>query len=97
MINDNDRRVRKLGWRRIIKARSQDLSIGKVRNFAMPELHYNSLRYYEMINWQVIEQTEPPVTRVIPERQIKDLLRMEASLMDQYHYFLATHKQSSDS
>jgi len=37
----------------------------------MPKLHYDSLRYYEMINWQVIEQTEPPITRAIPERQIK--------------------------
>ena len=51
MINDNDRCIRKLGWRRILKACSQELSIGKVRNFVMPELHYNSLRYYEMINW----------------------------------------------
>ena len=74
MINDNDRCIRKLGWRRILKARSQELLIGKVRNFVMPELHYNSLRYYKMINWQVIEQTEPPVTRTIPDRQIKEFI-----------------------
>ena len=74
MINDNDRCIRKLGWRRIFKARSQELSIKKVRNFVMPELHYNSLRYYEMINWQTIEQTKPPVTRTIAERQIKEFI-----------------------
>ena len=27
-----------------------------------------------MINWQVIEQTEPSVTRMIPERQIKEFV-----------------------
>ena len=74
MINDNDRCIRKLRWRRILKARSQGLSIRKVRNFAMPELHYNSLCYYKMINWQAIEQTEPPVTRTIPDRQIKEFI-----------------------
>ena len=74
MINDNDRCIRKLGWRRILKARSQELSIGKVRNFVMPELHFNSLRYYKMINWKAIEQTEPPITRTIPERQIKEFI-----------------------
>ena len=42
MINDNDGCIRKLGWRRILKARSQELSIGKVRNFVMPELNYKS-------------------------------------------------------
>ena len=40
----------------------------------MPELHYNSLRYYETINWQVIEQTEPLETRTIPERHVKEFI-----------------------
>ena len=60
---------KKIRWRRILKARSQELLIRKVRNFVLPELHFNSLRYYEMINWKAIEQSEPPVTRTIPERQ----------------------------
>ena len=44
-INDNDRCIRKLEWRRILKASLQELVIGKVRNFVMPELHYKNLRY----------------------------------------------------
>ena len=43
MITDNDRYIRKLGWRRILKAHAQKLSIGKVQNFVMSEFHNNRL------------------------------------------------------
>ena len=46
-----------------------------------------------MINWQVIEQTESPVTRTIPERQIKEFIE-NADKPDELIPLFPYHKQA---
>ena len=43
MINDNDQCIRKLGWRVILKVRSQKQSAAKVNDFVITELQYDNL------------------------------------------------------
>lgn len=74
MLHDDEQHIRELGWRRILKARSKQPPAGEIRAFAMPELLYDSQNYYEMINWQTAEVTEPPVTKTIPDTRIKEFV-----------------------
>lgn len=86
ILHDNEQHIQQLGWRRILKAQSKQSSVGEIHNFAIPELCYNiylvvgkycstaSQNYYEMVSWQKAEVTESPITRTVPDTQIKDFI-----------------------
>ena len=65
MISDSRDHVRKLGWRRIMKARCNNTTENIVRKFEVPAINFNANDYIDLINWQEITLTEPPLTRHI--------------------------------
>ncbi|KAG7161769.1 hypothetical protein Hamer_G007414, partial [Homarus americanus] len=73
MRHGDEHRIRELGWR-ILKARSKQSPAGEIRAFAVPKLIYDSQNYFEMINWQMAEVTEPTVTKTIPDARIKEFV-----------------------
>ena len=76
MINDESSDIRQLGWRRIKKAREQ--SKGKIiRTFQIADLNFKAEMYFDMINWQKVNLTEPPLTRSISDDQINHLINSE--------------------
>ena len=73
MINDESRNIRQLGWERIKKAREQ--SKGKtIRTFQIPDLNFEAEMYFDMINWQKVNLTEPPLTSSISDDEINHLI-----------------------
>jgi len=81
MITDEKIHVRELGLRRILKARSQQ-PVG-VRKFTVPALNYDSANYIEMIDWQSIALTEPPLIANVPDSLIIDMVRSgESQIVD---------------
>ena len=73
MINDDSSDIRNLAWRRIKEAR--DSFKGKsVRSFQIPELDFDAERYIDMISWENINITEPPLTRDITVEEINELV-----------------------
>ena len=66
MIHDENITIRKLGWRKILKAREQEnFPRNPVRVFELPKLIKNCESYYSMIEWPKY-YAEPPLTRSIP-------------------------------
>jgi hypothetical protein len=64
MLTDDDRKIRELACRRILKARSLNGSKGSIpRTFEIPVINFESDVYYDMIDWQSAELklTEPPL------------------------------------
>ena len=73
MINDDSNDIRELAWRRIKKAR--DSFRGKsVRAFQIPKLDFDAECYTDMISWENIDITEPPLTRDITVEEIDGLI-----------------------
>ncbi|KAB0804159.1 hypothetical protein PPYR_01129, partial [Photinus pyralis] len=61
MITDNRPHIRELGLRRVLKAR-KEARVG-VREYIIPPLNFQANDYVEMIYWQNVKVTEPPVLR----------------------------------
>ena len=74
MLTDEKPAMRELAMRRILKARKQP-STNKVRSFSVPVLNFEATSYLEMIDWQTIPVTEPPVTREIDDNTLLRLIR----------------------
>lgn len=71
MIHDEDINIRKVGWRRILNARDRDSS-ETVRCFKLPKIYFDAQEYHGMIDWQVSEVLEPPLTKTMNYYEIKE-------------------------
>lgn len=76
MIGDEREVLRKLGWRRILKAR-KDVQEGVVRQFIIPTLKFHCQDYTEVIDWQDTKVTEPPMTMHLSDADITENIRTE--------------------
>jgi len=72
MITDDRKFVRELGLRRILIARKKNSR--NIRKFAIPNFNFEATEYYEMIDWQNWDQTEPPITKGISEETLKQMV-----------------------
>lgn len=63
MIYDEEKHIRQLGWRRILKARDAPPRKATVRQFTLPKLKFDAEVYHAMIDWQQSEPLEPPLTK----------------------------------
>lgn len=70
MITDEKKNIRELGYRRILKARGE-ANKDQLRQFAVPTLNFEAEEYYELINWQKISITEPPLTAGISDEDLQ--------------------------
>ncbi|KAK4876872.1 hypothetical protein RN001_009378 [Aquatica leii] len=61
--SDEQKYVRELGLRRILKCRRRASSRnqGIIRVFQVPKLNFKAEEYIDMIDWQSSEVTEPPL------------------------------------
>lgn len=78
MITDERPHIRELGLRRIIKARSH-VPANKIRKYQVPPLNLNATEYYDMIDWQSLTVTEPPVTMNMTNDELKDMISAQIS------------------
>lgn len=60
MITDKEQKYRELGIRRIIKARKEKTK--EVRAFHLPKINFDAKHYSEMIFWNEVSVSEPPIT-----------------------------------
>ena len=75
MIGDDRHHIRELGLRKILKIRDNGGQNSKnLRIFQVPKLNFDASAYYDMIDWQNIEVTEPPLTRIIETNNIREII-----------------------
>lgn len=69
MLADESETLRILALRRILKARQETVS--RIRTFELPKFDFNAQNYQNLINWQEINLTEPPVTKFMSNELIE--------------------------
>ena len=74
MIHDEKEYIRELSWRRILKARRS--APDYVRVFKVPTLNFNAQSYYDMVDWQSLDLTEPPLTKNIETENIMKFIHL---------------------
>lgn len=76
MLTDNRREIRELGLRRIKKCRKLGTTNRKIREFKVPLLNFNAEDYVDLIDWQTVSVTEPPVTVRITNEELKGMIKV---------------------
>jgi hypothetical protein len=77
MITDDIPTVRKLGYKRIMKARVENHS--DIRKFEIPKLNFEAHSYIDLIDWQKNAITEPPVLCFMETEEIQKYIELPDS------------------
>lgn len=64
--------VRKMGMEKILQARA--LARNQLRKFTLPILNFNAKDYYEIITWDEIELTEPPILSNLSVTELEKII-----------------------
>ena len=87
MLTDDRPHIRKLGLRRIMRARASGTSLHGVRIFEVPPFNFDAEDYIDMIDWQKCVVTEPPVTKSISDEDLKSLVDNEETAVVEFQRF----------
>jgi hypothetical protein len=69
MLSDQRMHIRELGLRRILKART--VNSRKIRKFDIPKLNFAAQDYTDLIDWQNVTVTSPPLLMKVPDDEVK--------------------------
>lgn len=73
LLNDNKRSLRELALRRILKTRN-DPTRKQIREFIIPKINFKATTYYDLIDWQNCELSEPPILASISNDNLNQLI-----------------------
>lgn len=85
MLTDDRQHVRELSLRRILKAR--EVKTKGIRQFKLPSLNFDAGDYINLIDWQNIKVTEPPITSNISTEDLKQFINSSATPMVDFPKF----------
>ncbi|CAH0383699.1 unnamed protein product [Bemisia tabaci] len=91
MLNDALQDVKQLAVQKIMNARRTKSST--VRKFKVPLLNFNAETYSEMIFWNEVTVTQPPILQYFSEEDLENLAR-EKDLQNYSFYKYPCHTQS---
>lgn len=71
MMGDERDSIRQLAVKRIMEARKQEKNL--IRSFKIPQFHFQSEEYTELIDWDNCNITDPPLLKTITHADLKNL------------------------
>ncbi|KAK4875283.1 hypothetical protein RN001_011705 [Aquatica leii] len=74
MLADDRKYIRELGLRRILKCRQAKHNVNLVREFNIPSFNFNADDYFELVSWQSLTITEPPLTVKISDNELQEMI-----------------------
>lgn len=74
MLADERKHIRELGLRRILKCRQDKHNGNQVRQFQIPKFNFNADDYIDLVDWQSISVTEPPLTANILKSDLVEMI-----------------------
>lgn len=74
-LTDERHEIRQLGLRRILKARINENDPQIVREFKVPPMSFGAEDYTNLISWQKVNITEPPLTKGLTDDQIRHCIQ----------------------
>ena len=66
--------MRKVGIRRILKARELNQNKTDIRKLKVPEVNLDASDYSDLITWQDVQLTEPPILSSVPTLTLRELV-----------------------
>lgn len=78
MLADERKDIRQLACSKILKSRSE-IRAG-IRRFIIPELNFEAEDYIDLIKWDDVEVTEPPLTKSWLQEKFKEVAEAGAGL-----------------
>jgi hypothetical protein len=73
MLSEDKLFIRKFAYNKVIGARRNGLT-NTLRQFIPPILNFNANNYTELIDWNQINVTEPPMIKHISDKDLKILI-----------------------
>ena len=73
-LSDLDLVIRKMGVKYILQARNKLDMDKEPRKFVPPQVNFDSKVFWELVDLEGSENTEPPLTRDLPESEILSAL-----------------------
>lgn len=74
MISDSRKNIRELGLRRILKARKSSSPGVPLRRFTIPKLNFSAADYVDLVDWQTVKVTEPPVIAELSQSNLESFV-----------------------
>ncbi|KAK4883922.1 hypothetical protein RN001_000193 [Aquatica leii] len=74
MLADDRKYIRELGLRRILKCRQAKHNVNLVREFNIPSFNFNADDYFELVSWQSLTITEPPLTVKTSDNELQEMI-----------------------
>lgn len=87
MLADDNKVIRELACRRILKARSERVT--RIRKFKIPSFNFNALHYTDIIAWhdKQISVTEPPLTKSLSAETLNEIVENGLGIKDNIALF----------
>jgi hypothetical protein len=93
MITDSRKHIRALGFRRILRSRNECRQENGIREFVIPKLRFGANDYIDMIDWQNIKVTAPPVISALSKADLEECIARECVPAQEFPKF-PCHTQS---
>ena len=75
MVSRTNLNHNKVGWRRILRSREQNVSEGRIRQLRVPTLNINANSYIDLIDWTDTMVPEPSFTASVTSNEIKEMIK----------------------
>jgi hypothetical protein len=74
MVKDDRAEVRRLGVQRVLQARRLHADDDEVRRFTVPDLNFSATDYVDIVDWECVPVTPPPLLAHISSEQLEEML-----------------------
>ncbi len=91
MVADERKEIRELAYNRILQCRS---STSGLRKFEVPDFNFNAANYVELLNWEDITITEPPLLRELSIDELRLIIESTSNSSIKYIKKFPCHTQA---
>ena len=81
MVNDENKIIRELGLRRVLRSRKLSNSVTNTKTFKIPNINFDADNFCDMIDWQNVEVTPPPLLYDAADDVIRRAINEETKIL----------------
>ena len=97
MIRDERKAICEPEFRRILKVRQKHTEKTAVQRVCVSKLNFDANEYYDLVDWQATDLTEPPATKNMKNEELQDMIASKThSNCSSFPIFYATHRWLND-
>ncbi|CAH1106918.1 unnamed protein product [Psylliodes chrysocephalus] len=94
MLFDERLHIRRLAYLKIMKARASEAPENEIRYFSIPSFNFDAKDYYELVDWQNVVWSEPPITTKLTKEDLEEVVQYPESSAISYVRNYPCHSQA---